>query len=85
MSTRELRDILASGEIEQLKLLELEVRPEIQTLLARNIQEDTYGHVLAVVAGADANNGAIFFNTENQRVCWKSPGGLVFKFNMQLV
>ena len=82
---RQLQDILSSGEINELRLELLDVKPEIQALLAEKVSEKTYGHVLAVTTGADANLGAIFFNTDNQRVCWKSQGGLVFKLGMSLI
>ena len=43
------------------------------------------GIKLPEIDGPGADNNSIFFNTDNDRVCWKSSGGLVFKFNMVLI
>ena len=51
---------------------------DIQSALADGIN-------LPEIAGASAEGNSIFFNTDNDRVCWKSSGGLIFKFNMQLI
>ena len=43
------------------------------------------GIKLPEIDGAGADTNSIFFNTDNDRVCWKSAGGLVFRFRLQLI
>ena len=50
---------------------------ELQAALADGIS-------LPAIAATDAGLNTVFFNNDIDRVCWKSQGGLVFKFNMVL-
>ena len=90
----ELEDILASGDIPIVKAAQI---VEAGTAIA--VAGDPYPPPPAVVSSdpgaggipipampaADAMENRIFFNTDNDRVCWKAPGGLVFRFRMQLI
>lgn len=81
----ELADILLSGDIAEIDLDGMTVK---QTLVALELLEsinESHGVDLPSISAADAWNNRVFFNTDIDRVCWKSPGGLVFKFRMQLV
>lgn len=82
---RELRNIMASGELPALTLGTLQVRQTVERLDAYVDELQTTGVPLPELPAADAAENRVFFNTDNNRVCWKAPGGLVFRFRMQLV
>ncbi len=88
----ELQDIMNSGDLQALLLDTLSVKPSIQALqtAVTNIDnlvnnELAQGIPLPQIPAADATENRVFFNIDNNRVCWKAPGGLVFRFRMQLI
>ena len=79
----ELADILASGDIPKIDAQELDEAGVPLELVILAAYSDGIG--LPQIPAANAETNSIFYNTDIDRVCWKSNGGLVFKFNMQLI
>ena len=75
----DLVDILNSGDLIALKLKDINNPTQDFNI------NPSDGISLPSIPASDAAPNSIFFNTDNARVCWKSPGGLVFRFRMELV
>ena len=73
----ELSDINKSGELDEINLNGTRVRERIEAALGDGIK-------IPSLSAADAENGAVFFNTDTGRLSWKSPAGLLLRFRMQL-
>jgi hypothetical protein len=78
---RELQNIMVSGELINLDLDGLDVKQAIEKLRAAVAS----GIKLPELPASEAGDNSLFFNTDNDRVCWKATGGLVFKLRMQLL
>lgn len=78
----ELADILASGVLTAVNAQELEKDGiPLALIIAANYAD---GIRLPEIPSVNAENNSIFFNTDNDRVCWKSRTGTVLRFQLAL-
>lgn len=90
----DLQEILDSGQLngavfgEEVTIRGIPIQNLTSVIDARVINIELRladGIGLPGVDGSSAKNNSVFWNTDIDRVCWKSPGGLVFRFNMRLI
>jgi hypothetical protein len=79
----ELADVLASGNIPIVDAESIREAGTAVVLLAV-IEMLREGINLPEITEAEASLNSIFFNTDTDRVCWKSQGGTVLKFKLTL-
>lgn len=77
----ELRDILLSGDIEDIKLTDTQILDLLLHVAGQRIS----GYLMPQIAAPEAQDGSIFFNTDIDRLCFKRPDGFVVKFKMDIV
>ncbi len=83
----ELSAILAAGEIPAIESANITAGGDnviTKASIAISILA-LDGIPLPEIPAASAGENHIFFNTDNNRVCWKAPGGLIFRFRLQLI
>lgn len=80
----DLKVILASGDIEEIKVAQQNVVHEgsFRMVLEEALSD---GISIPVVESADAGNGAIFFDPTAGQIRYKSPAGILLRFRMQLI
>ena len=77
MTKRQLKAILESGEVDEVKIQETQVREALVELL-------NDGGYTPNIPAAEAKNSRVFLNSDTGRLSWKSPAGILMRFRMQL-
>ena len=78
---RELREILNSGEIDDIELADLSIG-ELMLIVHKSLQD---GIDAPQIEATDAAPGTVFFNTDIGKLCFKRPDGFTVKFEMSVI
>ncbi len=73
----ELRQVNESGDLTEINLDGTRVREALLSALIDGVFTPN-------IPASQAANGSIFFNQDTGRLSWKSHGGILMRFRMQL-